>query len=136
MRKYLFVLLALILAGSVSAGEERLRLLWRDYKLTDVDTRPISMGAVLWENKELPDHVGVYASIAGLSYKDWRLEGGGMATWNEVKDRVEIAMLTGISVRLWDKLVVGAWYAPFWNLYGPRPDDPWGIMVGYAFPTP
>jgi hypothetical protein len=136
MRKYLFVLLFLCLAGSGIAGEERLRMLWSDYKLTDEDTRPISIGAVLWENRELPDHLGLYSSVALFSYKDWRLECGGIGTWNEVRDRVEVAVLTGVSVRLWDRVVLGTWYAPFWNVYGVRPDDPWGIMVGYAFKTP
>lgn len=137
MKRWLLVILVAFCFCSAQAGEDRrLKLLFRDYKLADEDVRPLSAGLMLWESKELPDHVGLYGSIAPVSYKNWRIETGGMATWNEKKDRVEIGMLTGVSYRFSCNVVIGAWYAPFWNTYGKNPDDPWGVMVGYAFPTP
>jgi hypothetical protein len=137
MKKYLFALLVLCLACSLSIGEEKqFKVLFRDYRWNDVDTRPISAGAVLWDNDEHPNHLGIYASVAFLTYKNWRLETGGVTIWDDRRGYPEIDMLTGISVRLWERVVVGAWYAPFWNTYGIHPDDPWGIMVGYAFKIP
>jgi hypothetical protein len=136
MKKWLLVLLVLFSICSVQASERNLKLLWRDYNLSDEDTRPLSAGLMLWESKELPSHFGPYGSIAPLSYYNFRAEVGGMATWNEKKDRVEIGMLTGLSYRFSCNVVMGVWYAPFWNTYGKNPDDPWGLMIGYAFPTP
>lgn len=137
MRKYLFALLVLGMACSGLAGEEkRLKLLFRDYRLTDEDVRPISIGAVLWQSKELPDHFGPYAGLSPFYYKNLRFEAGCASTWNEKRSRVEIAMLTGISVRIKEKFILGAWYEPFWGMDKRFPDDAWGVMVGYAFRTP
>ena len=137
MRKRLLMLLVLCLACSVYAGEERaLKLIYKDYKVMDEDIRPISFGAVLWENRELPDHVGFYGSLAMFTYGDWRFEVGGVETWNKWTGYCEIDFLTGISVKLWDRVVVGGWFSPFWDLYGFRKDDPYGIMIGYTLPTP
>ena len=139
MRRYLLVFLLMLVACSCWADDRRLRVLFRDYKLMDEDVRPLSAGLMLWENKELPNHVGPYASVGLFSYNNWRFEVGGLAVWNEKVEReyaVEISMLTGISHRFENNIVVGVWYAPFWNTYGRNPDDPWGIMIGYAIPTP
>ena len=138
MKRWLLVLLVAFCFCSVQAADDgRLRLLYRDYGLANEDARPLSAGLMLWENKELPNHWGPYASIALASYNNWRLETGGMATWNEKKDRVEIGMITGVSYRFSCNVVIGAWYEPFWNLYDRKnSDDAWGVMVGYAFPTP
>ena len=137
MKRWLLAMTVAFCFCSAQAGEDRrLKMLFYDYKLADDDMRPLSAGVATWNNKELPGHSGFYCSAAFFSWKDWRMEVGGTETWNEKKSRVEIGMLTGVSVRLWDRLVVGAWYAPFWNTSGRNPDDPWGFMVGYAFPTP
>ena len=77
---------------------------------------------------------------ASQSYASWafpltivRFEAGATTTWNHNINAPEIQPLTGFSALIDDKYVIGIWLAPFWKLYAPWNDDPWGVMVGYAW---
>ena len=140
IKKILLVLAMIASLGCTSYGETRrsprdLMLIGRDYNLwEDVSAHPLSVGVNSWYNKELGSMPAVYGSIALLSYKDVvRLECGGTATWNHHTGWAEIDMLTGFSTLLNERIVVGIWLAPFWKLYTPWNDNPWGVMVGYAW---
>lgn len=138
--KKLLIILAVFLISSLSIAKDEIRerdfkIIYRDYSFSDFEnTRPASMGVMLWDNRELPIHPGLYASAALLTYRDFlRLECGGGGVHNEKKNRMEIGMLTGISILIKERIIFGVWYAPFWNTYGQNSDDPWGLMMGYAF---
>lgn len=140
MKKLGLAMLGLLLCASITLGQERksprdLMIIGRDFNLFEsVSVKPVSIGVTSWTDREHGTDPAMYVSGAMLSYKDIiRFECGGTATLHNGERWVDIAMITGISTLIADKVVVGAWFAPFWNTYGPRPDDPWGIMIGYAF---
>ena len=134
MKNWLLLGLLLVCTSAVGADKvSTMRVIFRDYTVMDVSARPVSAGAVLWDTRELNNHPGIFASISPVAYGRYRLELGGCAVMNEKKARPEIAMLTGVSYQFTCNWIVGAWAAPFWNAYGTRPDDAWGIMIGYTF---
>jgi len=130
------VLLALTLV--CGAGEKRdFMLIGRDYNLWDdmVSVHPISAGLNSWTDKEYGTVPALFGSIALFSYKDIvRLECGGTITWHKNNNQPDIAMLSGISTLIKERIVLGIWMSPFWNLYEKNPDDPWGVMIGYVIP--
>ena len=136
MKTIIWLLFLMGLACSCARADNvdrRLRLVYRDYAAFDQAVRPITVGATLWESKELPHHAGLCASIAVLTYDKCRLEVGAAATLNGKQGWANIAMLTGVAYQLNTNWSIGIWMAPFWNLYGARADDPWGISLGYTF---
>ena len=140
VKETLLVLATLVMLGCTTFGDTRrsprnLMLIGRDYNLwEDVSNHPVDCGINSWYNKELGSMPAIYASAAMLSYKDIiRFEAGGTTTWNHNTGYPEIAFLTGISTLIEDRIVIGIWMAPFWNLHPIYNDDPWGIMIGYAW---
>jgi hypothetical protein len=138
--KIILIGTSLLLLAFNSNGAERksprdFMVVGRDYNLfEDISVKPLSVGINSWYTFDTGVLPAMYASVALFSYKDVvRFEVGGSSTWNGNKDRVDISPLTGISTLLAEKIVVGIWFAPFWNLYGNCPDDAWGGMIGYAF---
>jgi hypothetical protein len=139
------LILTVILVGilgflSQGSGAERksprdLMIIGRDYNpWEDVSNHPVSLGLGTWRNDELGNKLMGYGSAAFLTYKDViRIEAGVCGTWDQNSGWVEIAMLTGVSTLINDHIVFGVWMSPFWGLDKRFPDDPWGIMMGYAF---
>lgn len=109
-------------------------MLYRDYNIMDdISVRPLSVGINSYCTKENDTLFAGYISCALLSYRDVvRVEGGVSVTWNDNKDRLEGALLTGISTLIKERIIVGIWMSPFWNLVGSK-DDAYGGMIGYAF---
>lgn len=124
-------LLAVVLLCCVCTASAEIKTLGLDYDVSDVVSRPISIGITSMHFKER-DTVGAFGSICCMTMDDkLRLELGGIFS---VSDRLDVHILTGLSTPVLDDYVVGVWYASFWNLYHPATsDDPWGIMVGYRF---
>jgi len=141
MKKYLIMLVLLCTILSCQASERSLKMMYYDYSVLDLSIHPLSVGITSWTDKRYNNTVpALYGSVTMLSYRDIvRLEIGGCATWdknrviNNDHGSVAISMITGISTLINEKYVVGIWMSPFWNLYGSRPSDPYGIMIGYAF---
>ena len=133
-------LIFLSLSLNAYAEPNNLKLICRDYNPLDslTSVHPLTIGITSWTSKGLGTLPALYGSMAILSYKDVvRLECGGAITWDRYRfpDRGEptISLITGFSTLIKEKYVVGVWMAPPWNLYGSRPDDAYGLMVGYAF---
>ena len=124
-------LILMMLTAVCNAGE--FKILGRDYGLSDVVEKPISVGLSSWSDKELGTVPALYASLSMMSYSDnIRFETGIVGTMGS--RTVDVAILTGLSTPVGDNMVAGVWLAPFWNLYKPKySDDAWGIMVGYRF---
>lgn len=98
-----------------------------DYPITDEIIQPVSIGIITWSDNN-DNTFGGYGSICCLSYNNkLRFELGMAFTTN---NKLDIAPLTGISTPIGDTFVVGAWCAPFWNLFS---DDPYGLLLGYRF---
>ena len=141
MKKFLSILVFFCLILNSFASERSLKMMYYDYSMGDLSIHPLSIGITSWTDKRYNNTMSaLYGSVAMLSYKDIvRLEVGGCATWdknrviNNNNGSMTIAMITGISTLINEKYVVGIWMSPFWNLYGSRPSDPYGIMFGYAF---
>jgi len=139
LKNWLSILIYLLIV-SISIGAEgksprELMILGRDYNLwEDVSNHPLSLGLGTWRNDELGNKLMCYGSAAFITYKDIvRLEAGACGTWNNIDGNVQVEMLTGVSTLINDHVVFGVWMAPFWGLDKRFPDDPWGIMLGYAF---
>ena len=114
-----------------NAEEVSFKTIGVHYSLTDVVIKPVSIGIVSWTCDEYNTVPGVFGSICCLSHKNIRLELGAAFT---IQDRFDVVPLTGVSFPISESIIVGAWYAPFWNLYSPNSsDDPFGMMVGYRF---
>jgi hypothetical protein len=137
MKKFSILLVFLFSVISSFSETRDLKMIYRDYTLSDTDalsTRPISVGLVSWTDNDIDILPGLYVSIAVLTYKDIvRLEVGGVTTWDQKHAYLDSDMLIGISTLINDKFVVGIWMSPFWNLHPIYHNDPYGIMVGYAF---
>ena len=135
------LLLSMCVCGAERKSPRDLMIIGRDYNLwEDISARPVSVGLNSWYTVETGVLPAIYASAAVISYKDIvRLELGGSATWNSHRringgsGSIDMALLTGVSTLIADRIVVGIWFAPFWNLYGSKPDDAFGGMIGYAF---
>lgn len=144
MRKFvlgkILLILGFLLIANIGGAAERksprdVMIIGRDYNpWEDISNHPLSLGIGSWRNEELGNKLMGYGSMAFLTYKDViRLEAGVCGTYNNIKNRLEIEMLTGVSTLINDHIIFGVWMALFWGLDKRFPDDPWGIMVGYAF---
>jgi len=137
--KWLWILLFFLFTTSLNAAERKsprdFMVIGRDYGLVEeVSVHPLSLGINSYYTKELGTVPAFYGSIAFLSYRDFvRLELGGTTAWNRKMGYMNINALTGISLLVKDRFVIGVYLAPFWNLAGSKPDDPWGIMLGWAW---
>ena len=105
-------------------------IIGRDYTFTDVIVRPVSVGVSSWTDKD-GTRPSIFTSFCCMSFEnDLRFELGVAFSMD---DKLEVVPLTGISTPIADDFIIGAWYAPFWNLYSSSSDDPLGIMLGYRF---
>jgi len=122
--------------GAETKSTRDFKIVGRDYNFWDdiISVHPVSIGVASWTDENLGNRPALYASGAMFTYKDVvRLEFGGVVTWDNNRGWADIAMLTGVSTLINDHIIFGIWLSPFWNLYGDNPDDPWGVMLGYAF---
>lgn len=137
--KRVLVVIVLLCAGLVSANAAEgkpLKMLFRDYKISDQEMRPISAGLCTWTDSEVSCDVAGYFDMAIVSMLDDRLRlGVGIIGKPDDFYLLNIKMETSVTVRWQSGFELGGYYCPFWGLanekYG---DDPaWGVMVGYAF---
>lgn len=135
MRKFCLIGLMVLVSGVVMAGES-FKFVGLDYKLTDEDSKPISLGVLSWSTEEIDIAAGAYCQLGFMTYKDVvRFNLGGGGAWNDDKGRVDIRPLTSITMAFSiyeSSFEVGAYYAPFWGL-DDKSDDPYGLMFGYLF---
>lgn len=145
MKKILLICLLSMFALTCMASETKnkakvsrdWKIIGRDYNIfDDPSMRPFSFGLTSWTDKEHGTDPALYGSVALLSYKEMvRFECGGAATFHKGEKWADIAMVTGLSTLIADRIVLGVWYSPFWNLYDKKhSDDPWGVMIGYSIP--
>lgn len=130
-QKKIIILISVMLISFNVFGDSEIRMIGKDYSITDVIVRPVSVGISSWTDDKYGTVPAGFASMCCFSLDNKiRLELGIAFT---IQDKLDIAPLTGLSTPI-DNFIVGVWYAPFWNLYSPKSsDDPWGVMVGYRF---
>jgi hypothetical protein len=141
MRKLLIPIIALlILMATFSAYGQNVKIIGKDFWVTDEELRPISFGLCSWTDEESPCQLGAFLNISLFNLWDNHLRlgtGFAISTPDEgTADFVKVDLrLIGptVTTLLFDHLELGFYVTPFWNLYDGGVDDPYGVMVGYAF---
>lgn len=139
MKKF-FIRAALVALMTSTCYAGGVRMIGKDFWVTDEELRPISFGLCSWTDEESDCQLGAFLNISLFNLWDNRLRlgtGFAISTPDEgTADFVKVdARLIGptVTTLLWDHLELGFYVTPFWNLYDGGVDDPWGFMVGYAF---
>ena len=136
MRRIVMLLVFILAASVAHAGD--FKIMGRDYNPLDWAQNPIGIGVCSWTDDDYDFEPGLYGQFALVSWRDAvRLNMGCAFIWDYDNDRVDFAPVTSVTMGIFffkaNKLMeVGVYYAPFWGLDS-RSDDPYGLMIGYAF---
>ena len=104
------------------------KILGRDYNVNDIELKPVSFGLASW-TIELETLPAVYADISLIYLFENRLRLGIGVVVADYNDRIRVRMQSSVSSLLFERVVVGFYYCPFYNL-DPRSKDPFGLMLG------
>jgi len=141
MKRMLAVLVIVLMASVVAASETQspktVKLLFRDYELTNQGEGigAFSLGVCSWTDDENSFSGCGYFDLKFLMLWEEKLNFGvGMAIrpYHHVtfdKLAIDPRIMTSVTTHLANCIEIGAYYAPFWGLT--RYSDPYGLMAGY-----
>jgi len=137
MKSRMLTVAFLVLMASVCCAGDT-KMIIRDFLVTDTELKPISFGACTWTDKDSDCQLAGYLNVSLMNCWDnhLRIGGGFSITSPDIDDnisRVDMRLVTTVSTLLFDHLELGFYGAPFYNLIERHDNDPWGVMVGYAF---
>jgi hypothetical protein len=129
-KRILIAALLTLLALPVMAQDYLMRL--KEYTVSE---RCLSVGVASWTDSKHDLTVAGYFNYAFVAFFEdhLRFGAGMMGGWDADEGRPLMRLQTSVTSRIFDYVEVGVWMAPFWDLYGKHPDDPYGMMVGYVF---
>lgn len=134
--KKLLIILAFILVASTCLADGA-KMIYRDFWVDDKDLKPISFGLCSWTDLEADCQLGGYFNVSLFSFWDNHLRlGVGLAGSSPDEGSisgVDLRLITSASTLFFDCLEIGFYAAPFYNAMGNHLDDPYGLMIGYAF---
>jgi hypothetical protein len=123
---------------AASCYGEGVKMIGRDFWVSDEEMKPIAFGLCSWTDEEVDLQLAYYINISVLSFWDNHLRFGLGAAFTKPDEgsvaRMDMRlMVPAVTTLFFDHLEVGAYASPCYNLYNGRVNDPYGIMVGYAF---
>ena len=104
------------------------KVLGRDYNVNDSELKPISFGLSSWtiESETLP---AMYTDVSLLYFFEGHLRFGVGLVVADYNDRIRVRLQSSVSSLLFERVIVGFYYCPFYNL-DKRSKDPFGLMLG------